>query len=463
MSDVKMLIEKEIESLKDRIIQSTIGLIKIRSVEDAPQPCMPFGRGVNQALMMCENLCKDLGFETKNYDGYALEAVYGNHEEDVCVIGHLDVVPEGEGWSVPPYEGVIKDGKIFGRGAVDDKGPTVAALYGMYVVKKLAEEKKISLKRKLRFVFGTNEESGSKCLQYYFNKAKYPTVGFIPDADFPVVQGEKGFLVFELVKDVDGTFEIEGGQRPNMVPDRCVFKGSIDIQKAKEIIKNKGFESKIEVFEENGRAVLVAKGVSAHGSLPFKGENAISYMFDILEYLWTEEDGFREFIQFYNSHIGYDVFGKKLSIGFEDKKSGKLVLNAGTIRKENGKVVLTVNIRYPVDVPYEAIEKNIKDVVHRYGIGYNLVTDIPPLYFESDHILIKTLLEVFREYTNDQTPPLVIGGGTYARWAKNVVAFGPNMPGDQEVAHQKDEYILIDRLILCSKIYANAIYRLAVE
>lgn len=135
-------------------MNTTLKLIKIRSVEDTPAPNMPFGKGINDALLVCENLCKSLGFETKNYDGYALEAVYGNQDEDVCVIGHLDVVPEGEGWSVPPYEGVVKDGKIFGRGAIDDKGPTVAALYGMYVVKKLTQEGKISLKRKLRFVFG---------------------------------------------------------------------------------------------------------------------------------------------------------------------------------------------------------------------------------------------------------------------------------------------------------------------
>lgn len=133
------------------------------------------------------------------------------------------------------------------------------------------------------------------------------------------------------------------------------------------------------------------------------------------------------------------------------------------IRKEKDKLILTINVRYPVDTSYDEIEKIVKEVVQNYNIEYRLVTNVPPLYFEADHFLIRTLLEVYREFTNDDTQPLVIGGGTYARWAKNVVAFGPNMPGDEEVAHQKDEYILIDRLMLCSKIYANAIYRLAKE
>lgn len=461
MEDIRKIINEEIENLKEEIITSTVELIKIKSVESNPQDGMPFGKEINDALIFCEKLCQRLGFETKNFDGYALEARFGEFDEDVCVIGHLDVVPEGEGWSVPPFEGVIKEGKIYGRGAIDDKGPTIAALYGMYVVKKLAEQNRVLLGRALRFVFGTNEESGSKCLQYYFKKAKYPTVGFTPDADFPVIQGEKGFLVFELSKKIEGNFFFEGGERPNMVPDRCIFKGIFDIQKAKDVISKKGLEEKAEVYEENGMDVIKTKGVSAHGSLPFKGENAISYMFDILQDLYEGKDEFRKFIEFYNKHIGYDVFGERLNIGFEDQKSGKLVLNAGMIRKVDDKIVLTINIRYPVDTKYEDIEKRIKGILKEYEIDYKLITHMPPLYFENDHFLIRTLLDVYKEFTGDNTQPLVIGGGTYARWAKNVVAFGPNMPGDEEVAHQKDEYITVDRLLMCAKIYASAIYMLA--
>lgn len=182
-------------------------------------------------------------------------------------------------------------------------------------------------------------------------------------------------------------------------------------------------------FEEAGKTCIITKGVSAHGSLPFKGENAISYMFDILNDLWTKEDEFRRFIDFYNNHIGFDVFGEKLSIGFEDEKSGKLVSNVGMIRKEKGRLVLTINVRYPVDTSYEEIENKVKEVLQDYNIEYRLVTNVPPLYFEADHFLIRTLLEVYREFTNDDTQPLVIGGGTYARWAKNVVAFWSKYAG----------------------------------
>lgn len=136
-------------------------------------------------------------------------------------------------------------------------------------------------------------------------------------------------------------------------------------------------------------------------------------------------------------------------------------MNVGMVRREDDRIVLTINIRYPVDTKYEDIEREIKNIIKEYEIDYKQITDMPPLYFEKDHFLIKTLLDVYKEFTGDEAQPIVIGGGTYARWAKNVVAFGPNMPGDEEVAHQKDEYISIERLLMCAKIYANAIYRLA--
>lgn len=462
MDEIKWLLNSEIDNLKDDIINSTVELIRIKSVEDRAKIGMPFGEGVYKALKFCEDLSRKLGFKTVNYDGYALEAEYGDRSEDVCVIGHLDVVPEGDGWTFSPYEGVIHDGKIYGRGAIDDKGPTIAALYGMFVVKKLAEEKKLSINKSLRFVFGTNEESGSECLKYYFKKAKYPTVGFTPDADFPVIHGEKGFLVFELKKKVNCNIFIEGGQRPNMVPDSCVFKGEFDIEKVESVIKQKNLQEKAFVEKENNEYLIQTKGISAHGSLPFKGENAISYMFDILQDAYpNKDDDFYKLIEFYNSYISYDVFGKKLNIGFEDEKSGKLVFNVGTIRKIDDEIVIAVNIRYPVETKLEDIIKEIKGAIENYGIEFNLISHMEPLYFEKDHFLVKTLLEVYREFTESQDEPLVIGGGTYARYAKNILAFGPNMPGDEELAHQKDEYITIERLIDCAKIYANAIYRLA--
>jgi len=458
MKEIENIIDESIEKLKDEIVKSTIELVRIKSVQQEQKDGMPFGEGVAKALEYCKELSSRLGFKASNYDGYAVDAVFGEKEEDVCVIGHLDVVPEGEGWTYPPYEGAVVDSKIYGRGSIDDKGPTIAALYGMYVVKELAKEGKISPKRSLRFVFGGNEESGSECMKHYFKCRKYPTLGFIPDADFPVINGEKGFLIFELKKKMNNIdFDISGGERPNMVPDKCVFKGYFDAQKIKMAVNKLGLNEKVEIYH-NG---IKTKGISAHGSLPFKGENAISHMFALLEIIYDKDDSFKQFVSFYNNYLGYDVYGKKLNIDFSDSKSGELVLNVGTVTTKENEIILSVNIRYPIDTELNEIIENIKRATTKYSIDLNIINHLPPLYIPEDHFLVKTLLEVYKNYTKKDDKPLVIGGGTYARHAKNMLAFGPNMPGDPELAHQKDEYMSIERLILCAKIYAQAILKLS--
>ncbi|MEZ0537945.1 dipeptidase PepV [Caldicellulosiruptoraceae bacterium PP1] len=460
MNKVKELIDNEIDLLKQEIINSTVELIKIKSVQDLAKENKPFGEGVGLALDYCYNLSKKLGFEANNLDGYAVDGRYNVSNEDVSVIGHIDVVPEGDNWIYPPYEGLIVDNKIYGRGSIDDKGPTIAALYGMYVVKKLHQEKKISLGRSLRFIFGGNEESGSKCLEYYFQHEKYPTIGFTPDADFPVIQGEKGLMIFQISMPISEDFVLIGGERPNMVPDKCFFKAIMDKNEIDNIIRQKQLNEKVEVKENGKFTEIITKGVSAHGSLPFKGINAISIMLDILNSCSISPQ-LKKFTEFYNTYIGYDVFGKGLGINFEDKKSGQLVFNVGMIEKKENQLILTVNIRYPIDTKSDEIISKIKKITNKYYMEFTLLSDVPPLYVERDHFLVSTLMNVYKLYTNNNQEPLVIGGGTYARSAKNVLAFGPNMPGDEEIAHQSNEYISIDRLLLCAKIYGYAIYKLA--
>ena len=219
-----MNLNKIIKEYKDDIIKSTQEIIRIRSVEDEAKEGMPFGEGVNEALKYVLKLSSELGFEVANFDGYAGHAEIGNGDETVGVLVHLDVVPEGEGWTYPPYAAEIHDDKIFGRGTIDDKGPAIAVLYAMKAIK----ESGLDINKKIRIIFGTNEETDWGGITYYLKKVKAPDVAFTPDADFPVIHGEKGILVFDLAKAVSkkctGNIRIKniyGGNRPNMVPDSC--------------------------------------------------------------------------------------------------------------------------------------------------------------------------------------------------------------------------------------------------
>ncbi len=460
---------KIVEDYRDDIIKSTQDIVKIRSVEGEPKPNMPFGEGPYRALEFALDLASEMGFNTKNLEGYAGYAELGEGEETVGVLVHLDVVPEGEGWTYPPYGGEIHDEKIYGRGTVDDKGPAIATMYAMKAIK----ESGVRLNRKIRIIFGTNEETGWGCMKYYFDHEKSPDMAFTPDADFPVIYGEKGIIVFDLVKKLESNKcndivvkSIKGGNAPNMVPDSSeailqASDNSIIEEKFKKFIKKTNYPLSLE--KQGDEIQITAKGISAHGSTPEKGENAISYLMAFLGELLEGSCGICEFVDIYNKRIGFKHYGEGIGCGFEDDVSGKLNFNPGVIIGDEKEIKLSVNIRYPIKSSaqevYDGIRNNLK------GTGIELVegdSDMKPLYIPKDNFLVTKLMEVYREQTGDRnSQPITIGGGTYARATENAVAFGPSFPGQEDVVHQKNEFISIDHLIKITKIYAQALYELA--
>lgn len=464
-----MEILKLIQAYEKDIIKATQEIIKIKSVEGSPKENMPFGEGPYKALKYAVNLAENMGFKTKEFDGYAAHADLGEGDETVGILVHLDVVPEGDGWDYDPYGGEIHEGKIYGRGAVDDKGPAIACLYAM----KALKDSGVDVKRKIRIIFGTNEETGWGCMEHYFSIENPPTMAFTPDADFPVIHGEKGIIIFNLEKDIKTmecngikVLDIKGGSAANMVPDYC--EAVLEV-KDLEAFNNKyndfinKYDYPIEIKHSDGKVRVSAKGISSHGSTPEKGENAISYLMMFLEGLFSEKTSLGEFIKIYNERIGFYHYGEKIGCGFEDKTSGKLNFNPGVIKIEDEKIILTINIRYPIsntgEEVYNGIRENLKDTSIKLVEGES---EQKPLYISEDNFLVKKLMEVYREETGDKdSKPITIGGGTYARAMDNAVAFGPMFPGQEDVVHQKNEYITIEHLMKITKIYARALYELA--
>ena len=460
---------KLIDDYQDEIIKSTQEIISIKSVEEDPQPGMPFGEGPFKALEYALELGENLGMEAKRFDGYAGHIDYGNGEEVVGVLAHVDVVPEGEGWSFDPYGGEISEGRLYGRGTTDDKGPAIAVLYAM----KALKESGVDLKRKLRLILGANEETGWGCMDHYFKYEKAPDMGFTPDAEFPAIYGEKGIISFELRYKLEskeaGSIlleDLKGGNAHNMVPDNAM--ASIITENFDEVIKRFNLYKEmnsypIDIVKEGNHIKVIAKGKSAHGSTPEKGENAITYLMDFLGFLVQEDSPLKKFISLYNEKLAFKHNGEGIGCGFEDKESGKLNFNTGVMKLDGDDIVLTINIRYPIESSsqevYDGIRKNIE------GTGMVLVEgngDMKPLYVSKDDFLVKKLMNVYREQTGDMdSQPITIGGGTYARAMKNAVAFGPMFPGQVDVAHQKDEYISVEHLMQITKIYAKALYELA--
>lgn len=459
-----MNIEKMVNNYKDQIVKSVRELVSIKSVEEEPKEGAPFGEGPRKALNYCIEAGNKMGFKVTDYDGYAIDIDFNDGEEVVGVLGHVDVVPEGTGWTYPPYEAQIHDGKIFGRGTMDDKGPTIAVLYAMKILKDLD----VKLSRKIRLIIGANEETGWGCMKHYFKVNKAPDMAFTPDANFPVIHGEKGIIVFDLLWENEQSEEykilsLNGGNAANMVPElasvKIEFKDISGIEDKLNKIKDIDFEYEIK----DNILDITAKGISAHGSTPEVGKNAISYLMAILENILDDDNCLGGYSRLYNDRIGFYHNGEKIGCNLSDDVSGKLNFNPGVISLKDNEIKLVVNVRYPIksssEEVYLGIEENLKDTNLRLVRGEK---DQKPLYVPEDNFLVEKLMDVYREVTGDiDSKPITIGGGTYARAMENAVAFGPVFPGQVELAHQKDEFIEIDQLMKLVEIYTKALYNLA--
>ena len=462
-----MNFDSNVDKLKESIINSTQALIKIKSFKSKPSEGKPFGQGINDALTYALNLSAEFGFTTKNLDGYAGYAEFGQGNKLIGILTHLDVVPEGEGWSSPPYSGTIIDKKIFGRGTIDDKGPTIAAIYALKAIK----DSGVDLNSRVRIIFGLDEESGSKCMKQYVSNQEIPSCSFVPDANYPVINAEKGILTLNLEKSLEhpsssiDITSILGGSRHNNVPDFCEATIKVKSELAEQIkekfmdfYNRTQYEMQFDYFSE--KLIIKSYGVSSHASLPDKGTNAISQLMLLLNELNIDGD-LGEFVRFYSDKIGMEYTGASLGCNFRDDVSGNLTLNAGIVNLNNHNIEITIDIRYPVKYKGEDILAKIKGSTESFGISITNISDTKPLYIPPESKLVKSLMEVYTEFTGERTRPISIGGGTYARSMPNAVAFGAVFPGEPELAHQKDEYISIDSLIKNTKIFARAIYKLA--
>lgn len=463
-----MKFDQFIDENKDALIKSTQELIRIKSTEEEAVDDYPFGEGVQRSLEYVLNLGQSFGFKTKNVDNYAGYIEIGEGKEMIGVLAHLDVVPEGEGWTYPPYSATIADGKLYGRGILDDKGPIMMTLYAM----KALADAGIKLNRRIRLILGTNEETNWQGIQYYMKHEEAPTMGFTPDADFPAIHGEKGIMNVLFEKEIkeqldDGGIEIlslSGGLRANMVPESAEarVKSKSNFNHILEAYNQQhGAQLSLETLEDSTYKIN-SKGVSAHGSRPEAGLNAIAHLLNFLEKLDLQIGDLTNFIRFYSRFIGLEINGESIGCALEDKESGKLTFNPGVLSLDNNKIALEVNIRYPVTFKDFIVESGIQSALDNpFGVTCRTLHHQDPIYMPKDHQLIKTLMGVYKSYTGDPGEAITIGGGTYARAAKNIVAFGPLLPGRPELAHQKNEFMCLKDFILATKIYATALYELA--
>lgn len=455
------------------MISSLSGLVSIPSVSGEPADSMPFGENVHRAYRYMLDLAAQSGFDIYNADNYGGHIDFaGRDKGTVGIVGHLDVVPEGDGWDFDPYGGEVKDGIICGRGTVDDKGPVIASFYAMKALKECGYEPR----RTIRLILGLDEETNWRGMDYYLNSVdSVPDFGFTPDGDFPAIHGEKGILVFDIVRKFSQAADkglvlrsVKGGTAANSVPDyaRAVIndksgKGYDGIKE--EIEKFRNEKNCVIKYRGAGKSFeITVRGVSAHGARPDKGSNAISIMMDFLGRLNFASEDTNEFISFYNSCIGYNLHGENIGCAFCDDISGKLIFNVGMMELDSRTARITVNIRYPVTMDDEQVYAGVMNAIDKYDLGIVKGKHQPPIYIPENDPLIQSLMEIYKKHTGDlESRPMVIGGGTYARAVKNTVAFGARFPGEPELGHQKNEHISVDNMIKLAEIYAETIWTLS--
>jgi len=452
-----------IEEHKDELVKDLQGCIRIPSLYCEDDSGYPYGKPVQDCLEYMLRLAQDMGFAAVNMDNQLGWCEYGEGAEMIAVLGHLDVVPEGEGWSVPPYEGLVIDERIYGRGTMDDKGPTVAALYAL----KAIAQSGLPMKRRIRILFGLNEETGSADMKYYrAHGGEIPVMGITPDGEYPVINGEKGLITETYVCDFSQEgelrlLEMRGGTAHNIVPNYAMARFACTDEMAEEICGMKA--EKITCIRTEDGVIIEAAGINAHGGTPHEGENANGRLIQFLTRLPLKGQ-LAAAVGFLAEKLGMEYDGASLGIAMEDDVSGALTNNFGVLLGNEESMEVRLNYRYPVTKGFELCGPQLRAAFEAAGFRRTAALHKNCLYMPEDSELVRKLMKVYRDCTGDMVSvPKSIGGGTYAKMLPNVLAFGPIFPGDEVREHKPDEFMEISRLLDNACILAEAMYELAAD
>lgn len=434
--------------VKDEFLISLKTLISYPSVLNEGENGTPFGQAIQDVLEKTLEICRDIGFTTyldpKGYYGYA---EIGQGAELLAILCHLDVVPSGDeaDWQTPPFEATIKDGWVFGRGVQDDKGPSLAALYA---VKSLLDQG-IQFKKRVRFIFGTDEETLWRCMARYNTIEEQSSMGFAPDSSFPLTYAEKGLLQVKLHGPGSDQLELEVGGAFNVVPDKANYQGPLYEQVCNDL-KEAGYD-----YQSTEQTVTVL-GVPKHAKDASQGINAVIRLATILAPLQEHPA-----LSFLATQAGQDGTGRQIFGDIADEPSGHLSFNVAGLMINHERSEIRIDIRTPVLTDKEELVELLTRCAQNYQLRYEEFDYLAPLYVAKDSKLVSTLMQIYQEKTGDNSPAISSGGATFARTMPNCVAFGALFPGAKQTEHQANECAVLEDLYRAMDIYAEAVYRLA--
>ena len=460
--------KKEVLNHKEDLLKDLFGLLSVRSIlgTDITEET-PFGSGPREALDLILSFGKRDGYKTKLVENKAGHIEVGQGEELFGILGHVDVVPVVEAdWTSHPFKPEIRDGKIFARGSLDDKGPTMAAYYAVKLLDKLG----VKWNKRVRVIIGSDEETGFRCVEAYFKHEEQPASGFTPDAMFPLVYAEKARATFDhklKFVDEDGQYnyklvKFNGGQVLNMVIASAKAELEGEVSDIKEKFENFLAQEKLEGEVEVGNTIkLTLKGKAAHGSTPQYGINGATKLAEFLSTLGLDNNG-KNFVDYIVEKLANDPFGEKLGINYSDDEMGEATYNYGILEYDLERKIglVSTDCRHPKK--FDLVDR--LNGIKVDNIDIEVTSTKEAHYVPKDDELVTTLMDVYRKHTGDtKNDAFVLGGGTYARCLKKGVAFGLLFPGKEDTMHQANEYLEIEDLLLATAIYAEGIYKLCCE
>ena len=433
--------------VKDDFLASLKTLISYPSVLNEGENGTPFGQAIQDVLEKTLEIAQEMGFQTYlDPEGYYGYAEIGQGEELLAVLCHLDVVPAGDlkDWQTPPFEATIVGDYIVGRGVQDDKGPSLAALYA---VKSLLDEG-VQFTKRIRFIFGTDEETLWRCMNRYNQMEEQADLGFAPDSSFPLTYAEKGLLQVKLHGPGWDDLPLQAGQALNVVPDKATYAGH-RLEELLPVLDQSGVQ-----YSQTNNSVTVM-GVSKHSKDASEGVNAIVGLAESLSLIQPHPA-----LLFIADAVGQDATGAALFGEIKDEPSGDLSFNLATLTIDQEQSEIGIDIRIPVLADKEALVERLTEVAASYQLQYEEFDYLAPLYVPLDSPLVSTLMKVYQEETGDQTPAMSSGGATFARTMENCVAYGALFPGAEQTEHQANERARLEDLYRALEIYAETIRRL---
>ncbi|WP_291565073.1 MULTISPECIES: Sapep family Mn(2+)-dependent dipeptidase [unclassified Clostridium] len=456
-----------LEENRENIINHTKDLVEIPSVSQNIDK-------VKEALRLAIDKASNMGFKAYTVLNDSIGIIeMGEGKETIGILAHIDVVPADdlEDWKTKPFEMVEKDGVLFGRGVLDDKGPIISALYAMDAIRKL----NMPIKKKVQLIIGTQEEVEWTDMNEYVKKYPLPDYGFTPDGQFPICNKEKGYadISFKFegkCEDSIDNFKIldlQSGNATNSVPvvAKATLKGNLEeLQAIVEAYIKENKDEKISLKLDGENIIVTAQGIACHSAYPQQGVNPIIMIGKFLNTLNLTNNAGAKLVKFI-AEFCYDYFGEGLGLYSESEYLDgeymhRNILSPTVVKGGNDIYDINLNMRPVYGTTVEGLKETLNKVCESANCTFEIEDFLAPIFVSKEKPFLKIMEDTYNELSGLKNEFTLGHGTSYAKAMPNTVAWGPVFYDEDECCHIANEYMSVEKLLKATEIYAVALARM---